>query len=186
MGDRQATSPSEWLRSVVARYEGSLVRYAARLTGDAERAHDVVQDTFLRLCQQDRTKIDGHLTAWLFQVCRHRALDVLRKEKRMHAIAPEQLEERVAGGDSCDAAERHDEHQAVLELLAALPENQQEVVRLKFQNGLSYREISDVTGLSVSNIGYLLHTALKQIRRRLTVECDCETSKQKTPASGDV
>lgn len=182
MEDRQATSPSEWLRSVVARYEGSLVRYAARLTGDADRARDIVQDTFLRLCQQDRAKLDGHLAAWLFQVCRHRALDVQRKEKRMHAMAPEQLEERATGFDGCQPAERHEEHQAVLALLAALPENQQEVVRLKFQNGLSYREISEVTGLSVSNVGYLLHTALKQIRRRLSDDCDCETFKQKTPA----
>lgn len=185
MEDRQATSPSEWLRSVVARYEGSLVRYAARLTGDAERARDVVQDTFLRLCQQDRAKLDGHLAAWLFQVCRHRALDVQRKEKRMQAIAPEQLEGHAAGFD-CFDAEQHDEHRAVLEILASLPENQQEVVRLKFQNSLSYREISEVTGLSVSNVGYLLHTALKQVRRRLTEDCDRETSKQETSASGDV
>ncbi len=55
----------------------------------------------------------------------------------------------------------------VLEELARLPENQQEVVRLKFQAGLRYREISRVTGLSVSNVGFLLHTALKTIRGRV-------------------
>ena len=58
----------------------------------------------------------------------------------------------------------------VLELLDTLPENQQEVVRLKFQNGLSYREISEVTQLSVTNVGYLLHTAIKALRQQMTVK----------------
>ena len=48
-----------------------------------------------------------------------------------------------------------------------MPANQQEVVHLKFQSGLSYREISDVTGLSVSNVGFLLHTALARLREQV-------------------
>ena len=49
-------------------------------------------------------------------------------------------------------------------LLADLPRNQQEVVRLKFQDGLSYRDIAEITGFTSSNIGYLLHVALKRLR----------------------
>ena len=71
------------------------------------------------------------------------------------------------GVGSAETTETRELHQAALELLAELPEHQQEVVRLKFQSGLSYREIGDVTGLSVSNVGYLLHVALKTIRQRL-------------------
>jgi RNA polymerase sigma-70 factor (ECF subfamily) len=48
-----------------------------------------------------------------------------------------------------------------------LPDNQQEVIRLKVQNGLSYREISEVTGLSVSNVGFLLHKGIKTIREKM-------------------
>jgi RNA polymerase sigma-70 factor (ECF subfamily) len=48
-----------------------------------------------------------------------------------------------------------------------LPANQQEVVRLKFQNSLSYKEISAITGLSVTNVGYLLHTAIQTLRGKL-------------------
>ena len=57
----------------------------------------------------------------------------------------------------------------VLERLATLPSNQQEIVRLKFQNGLSYREIAEVTGLSPGNVGYLLHTAISQLRKQLAI-----------------
>jgi len=57
----------------------------------------------------------------------------------------------------------------VLKILATLPRNQQEVVRLKFQNGLSYEEISRATQLTVSNIGFLIHTAIKTIRQRLQI-----------------
>ena len=45
-----------------------------------------------------------------------------------------------------------------------LPANQQEVVRLKFQNGFSYKEISRITTLSVGNVGFLIHTAVARLR----------------------
>jgi RNA polymerase sigma-70 factor (ECF subfamily) len=52
-------------------------------------------------------------------------------------------------------------------LLTNLPENQREVIRLKFQSGLSYQEISEVTGHSISNVGFLLHTAIKTLRKQV-------------------
>ena len=66
--------------------------------------------------------------------------------------------------------EQLDENHALLRVLATLPMNQQEVVRLKFQAGLSYREISYITGLSVSNVGFLLHTALARLREHATAD----------------
>ena len=50
------------------------------------------------------------------------------------------------------------------EALARLSENQREVILLKFEQGLSYEEISEVTGLSSGNVGFLLHTGLKRLR----------------------
>ena len=55
----------------------------------------------------------------------------------------------------------------VLQELAMLPDNQQEVVRLRFSGGLSYKEIAEETGLKASNVGYLIFTAVKAIRKRL-------------------
>jgi RNA polymerase sigma-70 factor (ECF subfamily) len=55
-------------------------------------------------------------------------------------------------------------------LLDSLPKNQREVVYLKFQCDLSYKEISEVTRLTVSNVGFLIHTALKNIRKQVLSE----------------
>ena len=66
--------------------------------------------------------------------------------------------------------ERRETEDHLLQLVAELSDNQQEVVRLKFQENLSYREIADVTGLSVSNVGFLLHTAVMKLRERMGSE----------------
>jgi RNA polymerase sigma factor (sigma-70 family) len=66
--------------------------------------------------------------------------------------------------------ERSEQQAAVLRLLSRLPPNQQEVVRLKFQNGFSYQEISRITSLSVSNVGFILHTAIKNLRQHLAAQ----------------
>ncbi len=158
-------SPSEWILDVVARWESDLVRYARHMVGDVERARDVVQDTFLKLCQQDRGQLDGHLVEWLFTVCRNGALDVRRKEQRMTTMTLDAVMES-AGFDPQpdDAAEQRDESHRVLQLMTGLPANQQEVLRLKFQHSLSYREISAITGLSETNVGFLIHVGIKRLR----------------------
>ncbi len=154
-----------WVRQAVDQFEGPLLRYAARITGDLERARDAVQETFLRLCRHDRAELDGHLAQWLYTVCRNQALDVRRKETPMKAMSPA-LAESCASREPCQSAvlEQHETNHQILQLVDRLPPNQQEVVRLKFQSGLSYREIAAVTELSVSNVGYLIHTAVKTLR----------------------
>ena len=171
MVDTDDSKKADWIREALRQHEGPLLRYAAQITGDVEQARDVVQDTFLRLCAEDRSRVDGHLAEWLFTVCRNRALDVQRKERRMKPLEEAQLEACPSREPSPAAvAERHENVSLAMRVLEALPRNQQEVVRLKFQNGLSYLEISRITELSVSNVGFLIHTAIKTIRQRLQAE----------------
>ena len=59
------------------------------------------------------------------------------------------------------------EKETLEELLKKSAANQQEVIRLKFQDDLSYREISRITTLSVSNVGFLIHTGIKTLRQRV-------------------
>lgn len=168
MSHHASNQNGSWVGAAVARYEDRLVRYAAQITGDLERARDVVQDTFLRLCDQQQAELEDRLAPWLFTVARRRAIDVRRKEKRMPTITNEKVVEPTSRETSqADAAEQRDTTQQVEHCVAELSENQQEVLRLKFQGALSYREIAEVTGLTVSNVGYLLHTAIQKIRAKL-------------------
>ncbi len=163
--DSHATT-GDTLSGAFTRHHAPLLRYAARLTGDADRAQDIVQDTFVKLMAQPSGAVDGHLAEWLFTVCRHRAVDVLRKEGRMKSLDTLPADALPVAAEPAPAVtlERAETHAALLRLLGGLPPNQQEVVRLKFQNGFSYEEISRITALSVSNVGFLLHTALRRLR----------------------
>lgn len=166
-----AHDQNTWVQATVREHQAALTRYASRLLGDPDRARDVVQDTFVRLLSQPREQLDGHVVEWLFTVCRHRALDILRKEGRMKRFEDGEAE-RVATADprpgrALEAAETNAE---ILRLIGHLPPNQQEVIRLKFQNGFSYKEISRITALSVTNVGFLIHTAVTRLRREFAAQ----------------
>jgi RNA polymerase sigma-70 factor (ECF subfamily) len=163
------TPDASWVITALAEYEQALTRYAAHITGDIERAREVVQDTFLKLCRQKPDQIQNHLAQWLYTVCRNQALDVIRKEKRMTGINDVQLNlQPHSGPEISSTLEQTEQFSEVMKILNTLPANQQEVIRLKFQGDLSYLEISRITSLSVSNVGFLIHTGLKTIREKAT------------------
>ncbi|HMO50810.1 MAG TPA: sigma-70 family RNA polymerase sigma factor [Kiritimatiellia bacterium] len=162
------TDQHEWIAGLVKQYEKPLCRYAFSLTGEVAAAQDAVQETFLRLCKANRARVEGHEAAWLFRVCRSRVFDMKRKEKPMHALTP-QHEALIASPEpSPDAAAMHQDKDDVLpNLMASLPDRQREVIRLKFQQNLSYREIARVMNLSESNVGFIIHTGIKTLRENM-------------------
>ena len=153
----------------VADYERLLVNYAYSLLKDVEKSRDVVQETFVKLCQQEPDHVRASLKAWLFTVCRNGALDMLRKDRRMISVEPTTIEIMGCESPTPDqSASRKDSHGQALAFLERLPLKQREVIRLRFQSDLSYREISEITQLSESNVGFLLHQGLKQLRALMT------------------
>ncbi len=107
-----------------------------------------------------------HVEGWLFTVTRNRALDYVRKHSRIIPMPlPEDRESEERAPDEMLASQ--DAAEWLLKLLDALTPNQREVIRLKFQSDLSYKEISDITGLSVTNVGFILHVGLKKLRALL-------------------
>jgi RNA polymerase sigma factor (sigma-70 family) len=156
------------IESAQRKYERQLICYAQIFVARRELAAEIVQETFLKLFQQTEPPNDVSLAAWLFRVCRNLAIDVQRREKRMNTDTA--AVERTESDRSCDPAAIASDRETVQRLqmqLAKLTKNQQEVIRLKFQNGFSYREISEVTGLSISNVGVQLHEAIQRLRNRL-------------------
>lgn len=161
-------SREQFIEQALADYESPLVGYAMGFVHDLDRARDVVQDTFIRLCRQDVEKVRGGLKGWLYTVCRNRALDVLRKESRMRPLDDDRHERvisKLAAPDSAvDFNERIDQ---VMIYMERLPENQRTVILMKFRDGMTYKEISEVTGLSSGNVGFLIHTGIKRLKQLL-------------------
>ena len=157
-----------FIEQAVNDHESALTGYARTYLHDLERARDVVQDTFIRLCRQDPEKVREHLKTWLFTVCRNRCLDVIRKDKRVEPL-DEVRWQKVAGTEPPpDEQAEHDEAVAdVMRFMDRLTKNQKEVILLKFQQGMSYGEITEVTGLTSGNIGFLIHTGLKRLREMM-------------------
>src|SRR5436190_22379822 len=153
--------------ALLRRFERPLLQYATPILHDSERARDVVQETFVKLQQANRTELDHAPAKWLFTVCRNGALNICRKEKRMTYLDQEVLEahqsEQPAPDENLEAKETSG---FLLRILNTLPPRQQEVLQLKFQNDLSYQQISEITELSVSHVGVLIHNALKTLRQR--------------------
>lgn len=161
-------STRTWIGTALDRFEADLLRYARRILGDADRARDVVQDTFLQLCKEEQHTLNGKLAPWLYTVCRNRSLDVKRKEQRVTTAVDEQLQLQTGRQDSPeDAVASQETTSRLLQMVDALPENQREVIRLKFQSGLTYRQIAEVTGHSATNVGFLIHSGIKTLRRQM-------------------
>ncbi len=158
----------QWIGSLIEQYERPLGRYAYSLAGSVSSAQDAVQETFLRLCKANRARVEGHEAAWLFRVCRSRVLDIKRKEKPVQTLTVQDTHRLPAPGASPDETAMHTDMEAwIPRLMSQLPERQSEIIRLKFQQGLSYREIARVMNLSVSNVGVLIHTGIKSLREQM-------------------
>ncbi|QEG00977.1 ECF RNA polymerase sigma factor SigE [Stieleria maiorica] len=165
--NRPSWAPDE-LSQLISQYEGQLLAYARRmLGGDWQAAQDVVQETFLRLCREDREKIAARVQPWLFAVCRSRVID-MQRTKHAHPIDAAEITVQDPHPDApaaALAAEQADATESRLAVLVGrLSKRQQEVLRLRMQAGLSYREIAEVTGLTVSNVGFHLHAAVRSLK----------------------
>jgi len=168
------------LQALLARYEQPLLGYAARITGDVERARDVVQDTLLKFVTDGAPRDLDSVPAWLFRVCRNRAISVRRKEKRVQPLTCEIAEARASAAASpVEGLVAESETARVLALVARLPERQQEALRLRFHAGLSYREIAEVLETTTGNVGAMLHQALARLRAQLGTD---EKTTNRSPA----
>ena len=170
-GKEMVETSAELVERAVSEFESPLIGYAKTIVHDLDRARDIVQDTFIRLYQQDVSKVSDGLKSWLFTVCRNRALDVLRKEKRLVSVDDEILAAEDSGVEEPGKiAADHERVELVKSYIARLPENQANVIILKFEKGYSYQEISDATGLTSGNVGFLIHTGMKRLRAILPDE----------------
>jgi len=160
------------LRSAMSDFEIPLTKYAVSILGDLEQARDVVQDTFLKLYKQDPEKVRKKVKSWLFTVCRNHCYDLIKRNRRTSNLEEDQISYITSNDDNpfqvisfLEGREEIDEKIKILySLIEELPSRQREVMRLKFQANLSYKEIAETIGISSSNVGFVMHSALKKLR----------------------
>ena len=154
----------------------SFIRKHVADTGEAE---DILQEVFYELIQAYRLmKPVEHVTAWLFRVARNRMIDLFRKNR------PDSLSDPISSADDGDtllledllpSAEAGPEAayarslllDALEEAMEELPEAQREVFIAHEITGLSFKEISAETGVSVATLLSRKHYAVLHLRRRL-------------------
>ena len=156
---------ADWVREALRRFEAPLLRFAASIAGPAH-APDVVQDTFVKLCREDRPKLEGHLAPWLFTVCKNGAIEVVRRERRLSSMEETDVEPSPDSGPGAKL-ERKENETRIGAAMAALPEKHREALLLKVDGGLSYKEIAEIMNTSVGNVGFILHAAIGKLRDEL-------------------
>ncbi|MGZ3692672.1 MAG: RNA polymerase sigma factor [Bdellovibrionota bacterium] len=149
-----------WLALTMQHWEPRLHRYCSRFVR-AEVAAEIVQETFTRLWNETQD-LAGREQPWLFHVSRNLCIDHIRREKK--TILKEV--EGVLVPETETQLENQQQATELQRITSTLPPAQREVVRLKFQEDMSYQQISEVTGYSISYVGVLIHEAMIKIRKQ--------------------
>lgn len=153
------------LRELYDRYSRVVYSFAYRLTGDATLAEECVQDVFVALWRRaaDFDPTRAKLTTWLFVVARNRAIELGRQRTRRPELRDD-LEPVGFAPDPAELVAVADEAQRVAEAVAELPEDQLEVLRLSYFDGLSHSEIAGVIGAPLGTVKGRARLALRRLR----------------------
>jgi RNA polymerase sigma-70 factor (ECF subfamily) len=172
---------AESIERLFAALESPLLAYALRILGEREPAEDVVQESFMKLHAQFAGVREPR--NWLFRTVHNLALNQRRAEAKVVAMPVGTFadgdDSAAVGVDAAaslaiDPEALPDEQIVRMEgiglvrlSLGTLDERTRTVVRMKFEEDLSYKEIAERTALSAGHVGYLLHHALKSIAAEL-------------------
>ena len=159
------------LEELFVRHREELYRYAARFTGDADLAEDVVQDTFVRLAERPPAR-DGQIRAWLFRVATTIAIDAMRGSRRRLALVRGRPERQPVGDPPPDPAaelERAETRGRVRAALASLGEKERAVLLMR-EEGFAHREIAEAVGTTTGSVGTMIARALEKLARQLDLD----------------
>ena len=159
------------METIVSTHESALLRYATRILRNPVSAEDVVQNVFIKLFRgwQEGMQPTEKLKSWLYRVTHNEAIDLIRRESRLHLLHEKQAAEAgepvCADGVHCSPEE--EKRQAVLLHLRRLSPTEQQVVLLRLEEGRSYREIGEIIGRTEGNVGNILHHAVRKLSASL-------------------
>lgn len=165
------------LAGLVRRYQNDVFRFCMYYLKNVEHAREAAQETFLRVYSaRDRFDTARRFKPWILCIARNLCLNELKRRK---TVTMETLEEyasasREEDGGVLESAQDgpaelamlDERHRLLMEALEALPEEAREVVKLRYFERMSAREIAEVVESTEGAIRTRLHRILKQLRER--------------------
>ncbi len=170
-GRRDSQRERELLGRLFEAHSARIYNYVAKLIGDRDEAEDVLQEAFVRASAKLGRGTEERARRWLYRVATNLAIDRLRRRRfRMismdsgpgEARLTDLVESRSAGPEAAlEGAEMRESLAAAVE---GLPTEQRQVIVLRHMSGLSFKEISKVTGWPLGTVLSRMHRALERLK----------------------
>jgi RNA polymerase sigma-70 factor, ECF subfamily len=157
-----------------AEHRGAAFALAYRMLGERGLAEDVVQEAFLNIWLQGVTYDTerGAARTWLLTIVHHRAIDLMRRQ-RAKSGSDTDIEAAVplpSSEDTWTTVAEHLERDRILQAVAMLPPEQQQVIELSYFGELTHAEIADRVGVPLGTVKGRLRLAMEKLRYALSAE----------------
>jgi RNA polymerase sigma-70 factor (ECF subfamily) len=159
-------------RELIETYQKPVYQVIRRMVLIHEDADDLTQNTFIKAYKAlDRFEGNSSLFTWLYRIATNESLTFLEKKKKRYFFSLDDHQEKLESYVDSSAPLSGDEIQVKLQKsLLKLPDKQRLVFHLKYEEDLSYEEISKITGTTVGALKASYHHAVKKIEQELTQE----------------
>jgi len=159
-------------RQLIETYQKPVYQVIRRMVLIHEDADDLTQNTFIKAYKAlDRFEGNSTLFTWLYRIATNESLTFLEKKKKRYFFSLDDHQEKLESYVDSSATLSGDEIQVKLQKsLLKLPDKQRLVFHLKYEEDLSYEEISKITGTTVGALKASYHHAVKKIEQELTQE----------------
>jgi RNA polymerase sigma-70 factor (ECF subfamily) len=159
-------------RELIEAYQKPVYQVIRRMVLIHEDADDLTQNTFIKAYKAlDRFEENSSLFTWLYRIATNESLTFLEKKKKRYFFSLDDHQEKLDAYVDSSTTWSGDEIQVKLQKsLLKLPDKQRLVFHLKYEEDLSYEEISKITGTTVGALKASYHHAVKKIEHELTKE----------------
>ena len=160
--------------TLLGRYKSSVYSYIYYIVQDKELAEDIFQETFVKVIvtiKQGGYTENGKLKAWIMRIAHNLVIDSFRQERSENTISNDEVEvDLFNNSDLCeetieDSLVRRQVLSDVRKLVKHLPDNQREVLEMRYYQDLSFKEIADLTGVSINTALGRMRYAILNMRR---------------------
>jgi len=161
---------------ILNRYKQKVFTYISIQVKNKTVAHDIFQDTFIKVLNSLRNKKYSHedkLLAWIIRIAHNLIIDYIRKENKMNTIPSEQKDldlfnlSQFSENTIENKIELSQIHKNVKDLIQFLPKEQKEVIILRHFTGMSFKEIADQTDVSINTALGRMRYALINLRKMI-------------------